>query len=69
MREKVITVAEAGVNHNGSLKNAKKPVDVAPPAGCNFVKFQTFKTELNTYEKRKESRVLGKKHGYGEITI
>lgn len=42
---KVIIIAEAGVNHNGSLKNAFKLVDVAVDAGVDYVKFQTFKTE------------------------
>jgi N,N'-diacetyllegionaminate synthase len=43
--EKVIIIAEAGVNHNGSMENAKKLVDVAVEAGVDYVKFQTFKTE------------------------
>jgi N,N'-diacetyllegionaminate synthase len=41
-----IIIAEAGVNHNGSLELAKKLVDVASDAGADFIKFQTFKTEL-----------------------
>lgn len=40
--EKVIIIAEAGVNHNGSLENAKKMVDVAKEAKVDYVKFQTF---------------------------
>jgi len=42
---KTIIIAEAGVNHNGVLSNAKELVDVAAEAGANFVKFQTFKAE------------------------
>lgn len=38
-------IAEAGVNHNGSLDLAKRLVDVAADAGADFVKFQTFKAE------------------------
>jgi N-acetylneuraminate synthase len=38
-------VAEAGVNHNGSLDLAKKLVDVAVDANADAVKFQTFKAE------------------------
>lgn len=38
-------IAEAGVNHNGSLDLAKRLIDVAAEAGADFVKFQTFKAE------------------------
>ena len=42
---KVFIIAEAGVNHNGSIKLAKKLIDVACKAGVDAVKFQTFKAE------------------------
>lgn len=42
---KVIVIAEAGVNHNGDLQNAMKLIEVASEAGADYVKFQTFKTE------------------------
>lgn len=41
----VFIIAEAGVNHNGSIELAKKLIDVAVQAGVDAVKFQTFKTE------------------------
>jgi len=38
-------IAEAGVNHNGSIDMAKQLIDVAANAGADAVKFQTFKAE------------------------
>lgn len=42
---KPIIIAEAGVNHNGSLDIALKLVDTAAHAGADYVKFQTFKSD------------------------
>jgi N-acetylneuraminate synthase/N,N'-diacetyllegionaminate synthase len=41
----VFIIAEAGVNHNGSLKLAKKMVDAAKISGADAIKFQTFITD------------------------
>lgn len=38
-------IAEAGVNHNGSIDTARKLIDVAVDARADAVKFQTFKTD------------------------
>ena len=40
-----LIIAEAGVNHNGSLEIAKKLIDVAVDAGVDIIKFQTFKAD------------------------
>lgn len=45
MRHSVFIIAEAGVNHNGSLDMAKQLIDVAAECGADAVKFQTFKAE------------------------
>ncbi|MGE6353867.1 N-acetylneuraminate synthase [Flavobacterium sp. NPDC079362] len=42
---KVIIIAEAGVNHNGDINVAKKLIDAAVDAGVDYVKFQTFKAD------------------------
>ena len=39
---KVLIIAEAGVNHNGSLRLAKKLVNAAKKAKANYIKFQSF---------------------------
>ena len=44
---RVIIIAEAGVNHNGKLKLAYKLVDVAKECGADFIKFQTSIPELH----------------------
>lgn len=43
--ERTYIIAEAGVNHNGSLDMAKQLIDVASDARADAVKFQTFRTE------------------------
>ncbi|MDA8100058.1 MAG: N-acetylneuraminate synthase [Nitrospiraceae bacterium] len=42
---KTFIIAEAGVNHNGSLDMATRLIDVAVEAGADAVKFQTFRAE------------------------
>jgi len=42
----VYIIAEAGVNHNGSVDMAKQLVDEAAAAGADAIKFQTFKSEM-----------------------
>ena len=45
MSKQVLIIAEAGVNHNGSIELAKQLIDVAVEAGVDIIKFQTFKSE------------------------
>lgn len=41
----VFIIAEAGINHNGDIKIAKRMIDSAVETRVNAIKFQTFKTE------------------------
>ena len=42
---RTVIIAEAGVNHNGSMDLAKEMIDVAAEAKVDYVKFQSFKTD------------------------
>lgn len=54
MNDRVTIIAEAGVNHNGSLELAKQLAEKAKEAGADYVKFQTFQTEkLVTFDAKK----------------
>ena len=63
--KKIIVIAEAGVNHNGNIKIAKKLINVAKKAKADYVKFQIYKTEnlisLNTKTAEYQKRNLGNK--------
>lgn len=43
--KRTIIIAEAGVNHNGSLETALRMIDAAKECGADYIKFQTFKAE------------------------
>lgn len=42
---RVFIIAEAGVNHDGSIDDARRMIDVAADAGADAVKFQTFRAD------------------------
>ncbi|MBL1241823.1 MAG: N-acetylneuraminate synthase [OCS116 cluster bacterium] len=63
----VFIIAEAGVNHNGSLDLAKQLIDVAALAGVDAVKFQTFKAE-NLVSKNAQKAEYQKQTTDGEET-
>lgn len=66
MIKNVIIIAEAGVNHNGDLSKAIELVKVAADAGADYVKFQTFKTELNISRSAKKADYQEKNTGNSE---
>ena len=41
----VFIIAEAGVNHNGSIELAKRLIDIASSSGADAIKFQSFKAK------------------------
>jgi N,N'-diacetyllegionaminate synthase len=54
-----LLIAEAGVNHNGSLDLARRLIDAAAEAGVDYVKFQTFKADnlVNRSAKKAEYQI------------
>ena len=65
----VFVIAEAGVNHNGSIDLAKKLIDAACNAGADAVKFQSFKAENLATKKFSKSYLSKRNHKYRRITV
>jgi N,N'-diacetyllegionaminate synthase len=63
MSSKTLIIAEAGVNHNGSIELAKKLIDAAAEAGVDYVKFQTFKAESLVSKNAKKAEYQAKNIG------
>ena len=64
MNKAVKIIAEAGVNHGGSLEMAKQLIDSAADSGADFVKFQTFRAEaLVTRSAKKAEYQLRQEYG------
>ena len=59
----VLIIAEAGVNHNGSIEIAKQLVDKAVEAGVDVIKFQTFKAEKLVSKSAKKAEYQKKNIG------
>lgn len=59
----VLIIAEAGVNHNGSIEIAKQLVDKAVEAGVDVIKFQTFKAEKLVSKSAKQAEYQKKNIG------
>jgi N,N'-diacetyllegionaminate synthase len=49
-------IAEVGVNHNGSLKTAKKMIDKAVIIGADIIKFQSYNVDLLLDKKTKKAK-------------
>ncbi|MFH1439831.1 MAG: N-acetylneuraminate synthase family protein [Candidatus Woesearchaeota archaeon] len=62
----VFIISEIGINHNGSLELAKKLIDTASIAGCDFVKFQKRTPHLCVPEHQKN--VIKTGTPWGDIT-
>lgn len=73
MEKHVLIIAEAGVNHNGSIKIAKQLVDKAAEAGVDMIKFQTFKAEKLVSKSAKQAdyqkRNIGSKSDDSQLNM
>ena len=63
---RVIIIAEAGVNHNGDINMAKKLIDAAVEAKVDYVKFQTFKADTIVSPTAKKAAYQSKNIGDGD---
>ena len=60
--KKPFLIAEIGINHNGSIKLAKKLIDLAKETGFDAVKFQKRNPDISTPKRQK---IKNKKHPLG----
>lgn len=72
-----MVIAEAGVNHNGSIELAKKLIDTAKECGADIVKFQTAKADalvskyapMAEYQKQNTGRIESQKDMLGRLLL
>ena len=62
----VYVIAEAGLNHNGSLEIGKKLIDEAKKTSCDAIKFQTFKADSRVSNVVKSAKYAEKADGLQE---
>lgn len=67
--KKITVIAEAGVNHNGDLKLAKKLIEKAAEAGADFIKFQTFNSKLVVSANAEQANYQRKNSGIRESQL
>ena len=63
--KKPFLIAEIGINHNGSIKLAKKMIDLAKNIGFDAVKFQKRNPDISTPEKQKN---ISRNTPWGEMS-
>ena len=58
-KDRVFIIAEAGVNHNGSILIAKEMIDAAFDAGADAIKLQTYTPDTLTIDCRNKWFKIG----------
>lgn len=67
--DRIIIIAEAGVNHNGDFSTACRMIEVAAKAGADYVKFQTAVPELVISEFAPKAEYQKETTGAGESQL
>ena len=69
--DKVLIIAEAGVNYNGNLELACKMVDAAKKAGADIIKFQTARPEnvISRYAEKAEYQKAATGNGESQLDM